>query len=441
MNEEHIRIAQRESAGLANVMFLAMPFEHAVNLDLQQFDFIVMHGVWSWISDSARADVIAFVRKFLKPECLFYISYDAMPGWSQLLPFHKIMSIYTENKNCSPSEKAIAAITYLQFLREHKSAFFENNPDAKFFLQTLERSDVRYVVHELFNKNLRPEYFCDVAADMKKAGLTFVGNSVNIDNYHSMMSEQFRKLLSTADDKISMETHRSIIQNDRFRRDIYAKCEKNQTEKNNSAVYLENFLFGVNRPLSQLSLETKINGYTITLKSDPYLKIFEMLSEDQLTIREINLRLGRSEDKINDTVENVENCVLTNQFDIFLKKIIPQKRMDKIIFPSDYNRRQIMDWEKQYSRIVFSASDVTGDAFGISKRSALILSAMHQFGLSKEKVVDYAYQFIRENMSSGNNILEFSDDQDIRYIVSFSYNEIFDVLLLRLAMLRIILYC
>jgi SAM-dependent methyltransferase len=441
MNEEHIRIARRESVGLSNIAFFDMPFEKALDLDLPQFDFIVMHGVWSWISDSARADVIAFVKKFLKPECLFYISYDAMPGWSQLLPFHKIMSIYTQNKDCSPSEKAIAAITYLQFLREHKSAFFENNPDAKLFLQTLERSDVRYIVHELFNRNLRPEYFCDVAADMRKAELTFVGNSVNIDNYHSMMPEQFRKLLGTASDKISMETHRSIIQNDRFRRDIYARCEKNQTEENNAAVYLENFLFGANRPISHLSLETKIGGYTVTLKPDPYLRIFEMLSEDQLTIQEINRRLDRSDDKINDTVENIENCVLTNQFDIFMKKTDTPKESNKIIFTSEYNRRQIIGWKEQYSKIVFVASDVTGDAFGISKKNSLILSAIHRFGLSKEQVVDYAYEFICEDKQKGDNIFGFSDDQDIKYLISFSYNEVVDSLLKRLAALGIVSYC
>jgi hypothetical protein len=361
-----------------------------------------------------------------------------MPGWSQLVPFHKIISIYIKDKNCSTTEKAAAALTYLQFLSENKSAYFERSPDARGFLKTLEQCDIRYVIHELFNKNLRPEYFCDVAADMEKAGLAFVGNSEHINNYQTTLSEEFKKLLSSASNKISAETHKSIIQNDRFRKDIFAKRGSSGSGKNKAAEYLEKFMFGSKKPLSELNLEVSANNYTITLKADPYLKIFEMLSKDQLTIAEINEKLGRSKEKINETFENVANCMLTGQFRIFLKKIDKKSLSDKFVFTSEYNRSQIVNWDEQYSKNAFVASEAIGDALAISKKNALILSAMHKFGLSKDKVVNYVYEFVCDDLKKGRNAFGFSIDQDIKYLLSFDYNEITENLLGKLTSFGII---
>jgi SAM-dependent methyltransferase len=441
INKEHIRIAQSESKGLANIKFLDVSFNEALKQDLPKFDFIAMHGIWSWVGDATRADILKFVKNFLKPNGLFYISYDAMPGWAQLVPFHKIMSIYLKDKNCSITEKATAALAYLQFLNENRSMFFERNPDAKFFLQTLQQSDIRYVIHELLNKHLRPEYFCEVAAAMEKIGLTFVGNSEHFYNYQMTLPEQFRKLLDTAKNKISMETHKSIIQNDRFRKDIYAKCKTFTESKNRVAEYLEQFAFGTQIPLSDLKLEVSLHNYTLTLNADPYLKIFEMLSEQQLTLAEINRKLERSDEKINETVENIVNCMLTGQFHIFLEKEVKKTRNDtstRFKFTNEYNLHQILDWDEQYSKAIFLASKTTGEALVISKKNALMLSAMYQFGLHEDKVVDYVYNFVSNDIKKGRNIFGFPIDADIKYLVSFNYKEIQKHLLKQLTTFDII---
>ncbi|MDR1561032.1 MAG: class I SAM-dependent methyltransferase, partial [Holosporaceae bacterium] len=309
INSDHIKIAKNESSGLSNIHFFDVSFKDALHLDLIKFDFIVMHGVWSWVNDSVRSDILKFVKKFLKTKGLFYISYDSMPGWTQLQPFHKIMSLYTKNMQCPLEEKAKSAMAYLQYLHINKSPFFERNPDAKCFLQLLERSDIRYIVHELFNEHLRPDYFCDVAAKMQNAGLSFVGNNSYIDNYYTILPEPFKELLGTANDRISLETHKSIIQNDRFRKDLYTKskpsldCEKN---------YLRNFIFGASKSIHDLRLKVDFSGYSVTLAANPYLTIFQLLSEKQLTIKELNKKLKRSPQKIAETIENIINCMLTN---------------------------------------------------------------------------------------------------------------------------------
>ncbi|MDR2268063.1 MAG: class I SAM-dependent methyltransferase [Holosporaceae bacterium] len=438
VNKDHIAIARNESKGLNNIEFFDLSFTEAIEQDFPPFDFITMHGVWSWVSDAVRSDILEFVKKFLKPNGLFYISYDAMPGWAQLLPFHKIMSVYTKDKAATITEKAKAAMMYLQFLNENKSPLFEYSPYARQFLQCLEKSDVRYIIHELFNKNLRPEYFCDVAEDMKKANLFFVGDCVHINNYQMMLSEPFRKLLNTTDDKVCMETHKSIMLNDRFRKDVYAKCESTPNSASRNVKYFEKFLFGTLKPLSELNLEVQIHGYTLTLNTDPYLKIFEILSSDQLTIWEINQKLGLPEERIYETLENVINCMLTNQFAIFFRKKNSAGQLQQITFSSEYNSNQIMNWEEQYSKYIFLASETAGDAFAISKQNALIISAIYNLGFSKEAVVEYVYNYIIDGIKNGKNPFGFSENHDIKYLISFNYEEVVRTLLKTLQSIGII---
>jgi hypothetical protein len=122
--------------------------------------------------------------------------------------------------------------------------------------------------------------------------------------------------------------------------------------------------------------------------------------------------------------------MLTGQFHIFLKKEQETKhrRIDglsvrRFKFTNEYNLNQIMNWDEQYSKVIFLASEITGEAIAISKKSALMLSAMYKFGLSENEAVNYVYNFIIDDIKKGRNIFGFSIDADIKYLVLFDYRE------------------
>ncbi|MDR0677889.1 MAG: class I SAM-dependent methyltransferase [Holosporaceae bacterium] len=425
INQEHARIAKNESEGLSNIEFFNVSFHDALELNFPKFDFITMHGIWSWVGDDTRSDIIRFIKKFLKTGGLFYISYDSLPGWSQLMPFHKIISMYIKDKNCPITEKAAGALSYLKFLNENRSTFFERSPDAKLFLQTLEQSDIKYVIHELFNKHLRPEYFCDIVEHMGKAGLTFVGNSDRLYNYPMVLTEPFRKLLSTASDRISMESHKSIILNDRFRKDIYCKRKTFPSGPSKTVEYLKPFKFMCTIPVHKINLETNFSNYTLTLNPEPYLKIFEMVYKNPMTLHEINLKMERSANRINETFENISNCLLSGNMSFVLTSSEPRiQQVNPYIKIGSYNWNQIINWDDQYSKLIFLASEMIGESVVISKKNALVLAGICQFGLCKEKVVNYAYDFVEDDIRKGRNIFEYSTGQDAKYLISLDYNSV-----------------
>ncbi|MFN7504535.1 MAG: class I SAM-dependent methyltransferase, partial [Limnobacter sp.] len=59
--------------------------------DLPQFDYICLHGIWSWISDENRNAIVDFVRRKLRVGGVLYVSYNTLPGWAGFSPIRHLM--------------------------------------------------------------------------------------------------------------------------------------------------------------------------------------------------------------------------------------------------------------------------------------------------------------------------------------------------------------
>ena len=68
-NPTHIHHAQKlaQDTGLGNVRFLEKSFAELLEFDLEDADYIVLHGVWSWVGEEQRAQLLEFLRRRLKP--------------------------------------------------------------------------------------------------------------------------------------------------------------------------------------------------------------------------------------------------------------------------------------------------------------------------------------------------------------------------------------
>jgi len=64
--------------------------------DLPQFDFIGLHGIWSWISDENRAVIVDFVRRKLAVGGVLYISYNTQPGLASMVPIRDLLAEHVQ---------------------------------------------------------------------------------------------------------------------------------------------------------------------------------------------------------------------------------------------------------------------------------------------------------------------------------------------------------
>ena len=57
---------------------------------MPRFDYIVAHGVYSWVDRPVRAQLRRLIDGHLKSGGLVYVSYNALPGWTADLPFQHL---------------------------------------------------------------------------------------------------------------------------------------------------------------------------------------------------------------------------------------------------------------------------------------------------------------------------------------------------------------
>ncbi|ALJ39520.1 methyltransferase domain-containing protein (plasmid) [Azospirillum brasilense] len=231
-NPLHVAGARRlaEEAGLSNVAFHERSFQEVAAGALpaeeagEGFDFIVLHGVYSWVSPENRRAVVDILEKTLKPGGLVFVSYNAMPGWAPLVPLQKLMLAHAAANPARSDRQLDAALGFIGRLSEGGAGYFVANPTAGQHLETVAKQDRHYLTHEYLNAHWEPLGHAQVAQDMARAKLGYAC-SANIPHNIDELSvrPELRPLLAEIADPTLAETVRDFAMNQVFRRDIFIR--------------------------------------------------------------------------------------------------------------------------------------------------------------------------------------------------------------------------
>lgn len=74
--------AHGDALGLANLEFVHADLREAERMLEGKFDYIIAHGVFSWVPDEARDAMLHLCSQRLSEGGLFYVNYNTYPGWS-----------------------------------------------------------------------------------------------------------------------------------------------------------------------------------------------------------------------------------------------------------------------------------------------------------------------------------------------------------------------
>jgi methyltransferase-like protein/2-polyprenyl-3-methyl-5-hydroxy-6-metoxy-1,4-benzoquinol methylase len=70
-----------QALGLDNLHLLAGDIARMNLAELGQFDFVIAHGVYSWVPPEVQEALLSALRMLLAPDGVAYISYNVYPGW------------------------------------------------------------------------------------------------------------------------------------------------------------------------------------------------------------------------------------------------------------------------------------------------------------------------------------------------------------------------
>lgn len=300
-NAEHAAVANGLAArgGLGNVRTLQADFADLGGEDLPDFDFIAAHGVLSWVSPAKREAMLAFVRAKLKPGGLFYVSYDALPGWAAIEPLRRLMLDHTAGMGGGTLARARAGFAYAQSLADAGAGYFASHPTAKAMLGVMARGGLAYVVHEHFHAHLTPLYFADAARIMGAHDLAFVGQvPLHLNVRELATPPSVKKLAEAAVDPVAFETLKDFATNELFRADVYARGGATQSEAVARA-FFERTPFGTMTAARGVRREVRLPPYTVDFTGPVYDAILAVIaarpsSAAELARRPDLARLGQA---------------------------------------------------------------------------------------------------------------------------------------------------
>ena len=223
----HIAFAHRlvERIGIVNLTLHEMDFARAARLGLPRFQYIVAHGVYSWVGAQAREDLRSFIDRCLAPDGLVYLSYNAMPGWAADLPFRYLVATLAHRVSGDSIERYDAAEAALRRLSTAGMPALRISPIfTRFLAKQRRRLPVSYFAHEYLAPAWQPFYVTEVRAELATIGLRPVGAATLTDNFDSFVLQAAqRDALAEIDDDDLRELVRDCMLMSRFRRDVFSR--------------------------------------------------------------------------------------------------------------------------------------------------------------------------------------------------------------------------
>ena len=202
--------------------FKNITLKHASIMDVNDsygmFDYIICHGVFSWVPNDVQEKVLQICAKQLTPNGIAYISYNTYPGWHLRGMIRDMMRYHSERFNTPQlrTQQARALLDFLaQSVRQDGGAY---SVLLKTELETLRHQADHYLYHEHLEEVNAPLYFYQFANRAKTHGLKYLGESrvgtMVTGNFGPEIEKTLRML---ATDQIQAEQYMDFLRNRMFR--------------------------------------------------------------------------------------------------------------------------------------------------------------------------------------------------------------------------------
>jgi SAM-dependent methyltransferase len=222
--DDGLRLAR--AAGLTNVSLRRASIAD-VDDSYGTFDYVICHGVFSWVPREVQEKVFEVCARRLAPNGVAYVSYNTYPGW-HLRGMVRDMLRYHALRFDTPAERIAQARALLDFLAQ------STRQDAGAYgvllraeLEVLRDQSDHYLYHEQLEEVNEPLYFHEFASRASAHGLRYLGES----RVTTMMTGNFgpdvqKTLALLAGDQVQAEQYLDFVRNRTFRETLLVRAEQ-----------------------------------------------------------------------------------------------------------------------------------------------------------------------------------------------------------------------
>jgi SAM-dependent methyltransferase len=314
LNRDHIRraTATAKAGQVANVTFLEEDFAGLLERELPRFDVIALHGVYSWVSPGIRKEIQGFIAHRLKPGGKVYVSYNALPGWSQQIPIRDLMLAHVDGRGGATLDRVAEGIGHLRRFRDAGAAVLQAGPQVQALVDHILAADPRYVAHEYFTPYFEAFYFKQVHTDMTRVGLTYLGCLPAALNYGGFcLPQALQDYFQGLPDRPAFETHKDLVLNTVFRRDVY--CLGQERPAGTAAGRLAGVTLGSLRAGEDFTFQFEAKANVIQLDGPIYRRLAGILGNRRLPAEAILAHPDLAGTPPGEIVQGLECLVASGQ--------------------------------------------------------------------------------------------------------------------------------
>ena len=352
--------------------------EFALRSDLPDFDYIGLHGIWSWINDENRAIIVDFIKRKLKVGGVLYISYNTQPGWAAMVPMRDLLTEHSQVMGSSGQgivPRIEAALSFAEKLLATNPIYARANPLIAERVGKMKTQSRNYLAHEYFNLDWKPMSFADMASWLEPAKMGYACSANYLDHMDAVnLTQEQLSLLNDIPDAMFRQTVRDFMVNQNFRKDYWVKGARklNTLEQ---AERLSELKIILTTPRNDVSL--KINGALGqgSMQEDIYKPILDVLATHKaFTLAKLAQNVKEQNINFSQIVQAVMvlsagghiSCV---QEDAQIKNV--KQKCDKL---NDY----LISKARTSGEITFLASPVIGSGVVVGRFQQLFLMALKQ---------------------------------------------------------------
>jgi len=183
-----------------------------------KFDYILCHGVYSWVPPEVQHEIMRISKENLAPDGVAHISYNVLPGW-HFRGIVRDMMLYHTAQFDDPEEKLSQARAVLDFMAEN---CLQDTPYSNMLSRELElarEAEDGYLFHDHLETENNPIYFHEFCRRADKQGLQYLADICFADMLPQHLPEAARKTLANAP-LIKQEQYMDFLRNNTFRQSL-----------------------------------------------------------------------------------------------------------------------------------------------------------------------------------------------------------------------------
>ncbi|PAF54533.1 hypothetical protein BKH42_01085 [Helicobacter sp. 13S00482-2] len=394
--------------------------------DLPDFDFIGLHGIYSWVDEKNRGYLCDFIDKKLKVGGGVYISYNVLPGFLELLPFRNVLKNYADfmlPKSKSTISKLDSGLDFFEKLSEVDAAFILKNEALKSQVEKIKDFSKSYLAHEFMNESWEIMDFLQIYKELSRANINFAFPAHFQSMWqHMVYNDNQKELLDSIDNIYFQEYTRDLMNNNRFRKDYWLKGARRltQAEQKNLISKLRVVLI---EPRENIELSIDVHAGTFAkrfnLSEELYGSFLDILADHKpKTIAEI-IKSGNG--KFDNLAQIIEVITVLDTKRV-LRYAQSDQEVDLVMEKTHRLNFDILQRAITEDNISVLGSALLGEGIEINRFEKLFLLAIIEGRKTLKEHIDFVWEILKsqnQTIIKQGQLIE-SEEDNIKEIESFA---------------------